>query len=170
MSLTQKQLDEIWEEANKVSPLTPRQQWLRRLLDETYDEDNSKWLSLKAIYDLYQTDLIKGDNVVYAEYDGKDGNEHNSSAFRQIRDDFQVLSVHYSTQGVYLSSNKGYKRANEEEALFYLAREDMFARMRFSRIHNKMARVDKDGQMRILLSKYQKDTYDPFKKVGEVNQ
>ena len=166
--MTQKQLDDIWEEANKVSDLTPRQQWLRRLLDETFDSDQCKWLSTKEVYDLYQTDLIKGDNVVYAEYDSKDGNEHNSSAFRQIRDDFQTLSTHYSTQGVYLSSNRGYKRANEEEALFYLARDYMFAKMRFSRINNKINRVSKSGQMRILLSKYQNEVYDPFKTFREV--
>ena len=145
--------------------LTPRQQWFRRLLDELYEIDRNASLSQQQVYDRYQCDLAKGENVVYPEM-VEDENEHNSGALRAIRADFRCIKVK-NTGGIYISSPKGYKRATREEAYPYLLKRYHFIRRLDKDFWEQVDRYDSDGQMKLQFTKYQSDTKDPFKTVGK---
>ena len=164
ISEAEKKLQELFDEQHKEKPLTPRQQWLRRLLDYTYQLDDEKSLSQKEVYDAYLTDLVKPDGVIYPEWDetSEKSFEYSSATAREIRKDFKAIKTSGNTQGIYISSVKGYKRANQKEALVYLKKRKVELSLMWKQFWEIVDRNDKDGQMRIKLTEHQKDTYDPF--------
>ena len=163
VELSKDELQDLFDnyEGLKEQKLTPRQQWFRRLLDELYDIDPHASLSQQQVYDQYQLDLARGDNVVYPEM-AQGENEHNSGALRAIRADFRAIKVK-NTQGVYISSTKGYKRATEDEALPYLEKKLKFILCELKEYWEQVDRNYNNGQMRLKLSKYQNEVYDPYK-------
>lgn len=164
VSEDEKKLQALHDEMHKEKPLTPRQQWLRRLLDYTYQLDDEKSLSQKEVYDAYLTDLVKPDGVIYPEWDetSEKSFEYSSATAREIRKDFKAIKTSGNTQGIYISSVRGYKRANQKEALVYLSKRKIELSLMWKQFWEIVDRNDKDGQMRIKLTEHQKDTYDPF--------
>ena len=164
VSEDEKKLQALHDEMHKEKPLTPRQQWLRRLLDYTYQLDDEKSLSQKEVYDAYLTDLVKPEDVFYPEWNetSEKSFEYSSATAREIRKDFKAIKTSGNTQGIYISSVRGYKRANQKEALVYLKKRKVELSLMWKQFWEIVDRNDKDGQMRIKLTEHQKDVYDPF--------
>ena len=164
VSEDEKKLQALHDEMHKEKPLTPRQQWLRRLLDYTYQLDDERSLSQKEVYDAYLTDLVKPEDVFYPEWDetSEKSFEYSSATAREIRKDFKAIKTSGNTQGIYISSVRGYKRANQKEALVYLKKRKVELSLMWKQFWEIVDRNDKDGQMRIKLTEHQNDTYDPY--------
>jgi hypothetical protein len=139
--------------------LTTRQHRLADLLDEEYDKDQNKWLESKYVYDEMQYRAEKDEE--YYPYLRKNVTWNNQPGRRQLTADLEALKRDDVRQGVYISSEKGMKRANKQEANQVLKSEQESILKSLNRNIFQIKKIGLDNQVRLVFN-YEKGIYEVF--------
>jgi hypothetical protein len=139
--------------------LTTRQHRLADLLDEEYEKDQNKWLDSKYVYDEMQYRAETSEE--YYPYLRVNVAWNNQPGRRQLTADLEALKRDDFRQGIYISSEKGMKRANKQEANQVLKSEQESILKSLNRNIFQIKKIGLDNQTRLVFN-YEKGIYEVF--------
>jgi hypothetical protein len=139
--------------------LTTRQHRLADLLDEEYEKDQNKWLDSKYVYDEMQYRAETSEE--YYPYLRVNVAWNNQPGRRQLTADLEALKRDDIRQGIYISSEKGMKRANKQEANQVLKSEQESILKSLNRNIFQIKKIGLDNQIRLVFN-YEKGIYEVF--------
>jgi hypothetical protein len=139
--------------------LTTRQHRLADLLDEEYEKDQNKWLDSKYVYDEMQYRAETSEE--YYPYLRVNVAWNNQPGRRQLTADLEALKRDDFRQGIYISSEKGMKRANKQEANQVLKSEQESILKSLNRNIFQIKKIGLDNQIRLVFN-YEKGIYEVF--------